>query len=72
MFFINTACFLKTVPFSYFQLLKKLHSINLQGIHKKGLWVTGDVVSAVCYTIYTIYLSLCTKTAETRSPEPFS
>ena len=30
------------------------------------------VVSAVCYTIYTIYISICTQTAETTSPEPFS
>ena len=34
-----------------------------------GSW---DVFSAVCYTIYTIYLSLCTQSAETTSPEPFS
>ena len=26
----------------------------------------------ITYTIYTIYLSLCTQTAETTSPEPFS
>ena len=31
---------------------------------------SGDVVSAVCYTIYTKYLSLCTQTAET-IPNPF-
>ena len=35
-----------------------------RGIREKG---SGDVVSAVCYTIYTIYLSLCTQT----SPDPF-
>ena len=35
-------------------------------IHKKG---SDDVASDVCYTIYTIYLSLCTQTAETTSPE---
>ena len=40
-----------------------------RGIHEKG---SGVVVSAVCYTIYTIYLSLCTKTAETTSLEPIS
>ena len=40
-----------------------------RGIHEKG---SGDVVSAICYTIYTIYLSLCTPTAETTSPETFS
>ena len=40
-----------------------------RGIHEKG---SGDVVSAVCYTIYTIYLSLCTQKAETISPKPFS
>ena len=39
------------------------------GIHEKG---SGDGVSAVCYTIYTINISLCTQTAETTiSPEPF-
>ena len=31
-----------------------------RGIHEKG---SGDVVSAVCYTIYTTYLSLCTQTS---------
>ena len=38
---------------------------NLQG--------SGDVVSAVCYTIYIyyLYISLCTQTAETTSPVPF-
>ena len=40
-----------------------------RGIHKNGL---GDVVSDVCYILYTIYLSLCTQTVETTSPEPFS
>ena len=39
-----------------------------RGIHEEG---SGDVVSAVCYTIYTIYLTLCAQTAETTSPEPF-
>ena len=43
--------------------------LSTGGIHEKGSW---DVVSAVCYTIETIYLSLCTQTAETASPEPFS
>ena len=38
--------------------------IGYRGIHEKG---SGDVVAAVCYTVYTIYLSLCTT-----SPEPFS
>ena len=37
-------------------------------IHEKG---TSDVVSAVCYAIYIIYLSLRTQTAETTNPEPF-
>ena len=34
-------------------------SFRHRGIHEKG---SGDVVSAVCYTIY---LPLCTQTAET-------
>ena len=38
-----------------------------RGIHEKG---SGDVL-AVCYSIYTIYLSLCTQTAETTAPQPF-
>ena len=29
-------------------------------------------ISAVCYTICTIFLYLCLQTAETKSPEPFS
>ena len=40
-----------------------------RGIHEKG---SGDVVSAIFYTTYTIHLSLCTQTAEMTSPEPFS
>ena len=40
-----------------------------RGIHEKGL---GDVVSAACYTINILYLSLCTQSAGTTSPEPFS
>ena len=40
-----------------------------RGIHEKG---SGDVVSAIFYTTYNIYLSLFTQTAETTSPEPFS
>ena len=40
-----------------------------RGIHEKG---SDDVVSAVCCTIYNIYLSLCTQTADTTSSEPFS
>ena len=40
--------------------------IFYRGIHEKGL---GDVVTAVCYTIY---LSLGPQTAEETSPEPFS
>ena len=43
-------------------------SLSYKGIQEKG---SGDVFSAVCYTIYTIYLSLCTHTAETTTPEPF-
>ena len=46
-----------------------LPSLLNREIHEKG---SGDVVSAVCYTIYTIYLSLFTQTAETTSYEPFS
>ena len=42
---------------------------QLQGFSQNRL---GDVVSAVCYTIYTFYLFLCRQTAETTSPEPFS
>ena len=41
--------------------------LEYRGIHERG---SGDVVSAVCYTIQPIYLSLCTQTAETTSPEP--
>ena len=41
--------------------------LNLGGIHEKG---SRDVVSAVCDTVYTIYLSLYTQTAETTSLEP--
>ena len=40
-----------------------------RGFHEKG---SGDVVSAVCHTIFTIYLPLCTRPVETTSPEPFS
>ena len=40
-----------------------------RGIHEKG---SRDVVSAVCHNIYTIFLSLCTQTAATTFPEPFS
>ena len=43
--------------------------LKYRGIHEKG---SGDVVSDFCYAIYNIYLSLCTWTAETTSPEPFS
>ena len=43
--------------------------VTYRGIHEKG---SEDVVSAVCYIIYTIYLSICTQTDETTSPEPFS
>ena len=53
--------------FSYFSV-QKLYS-QLPGNSRKG---SEDVVSAVCYTIWTIYLSLCTLTAETTSAEPFS
>jgi len=41
-----------------------------RGIHEKKS--SEKVFSAVCYTIYTIYLSICTQTAETISPKPFS
>ena len=44
-------------------------AFRYRGIHEKS---SGDVVSAVCYTICAIYLSLFTQTAETTSPEPFS
>ena len=40
-----------------------------RGIHEKG---SDDVVSAVCGSVYFIYLALCTQTAETTSSEPFS
>ena len=40
-----------------------------RGIREKG---SEDVVSAVCYTIYTLYLSFSAQTAETTSSEPFS
>ena len=40
-----------------------------RGIREKG---SGDVISSVCDTIYTIYLSLCKQKAETTSPDPFS
>ena len=43
--------------------------MSYRGIPEKG---SGDVVSAVCYTVYTIYLYRCIRTAETASPEPFS
>ena len=43
----------------------KNKSFGYRGIHDKG---SGDVVSVLCYTIY---LSLCTKTAEMKSPDPF-
>ena len=39
-----------------------------EGIREKGSEV---VVSAICYTIYTMYLSLCAQPAETTSPELF-
>ena len=42
--------------------------LRYRGIHEKG---SGDVVSAVCYTRYTIYPSFCTQTAETSPSEPF-
>jgi len=40
--------------------LYKLYNLIYRGIHEK---FSRDVVSAVCYTIYTINLSLCTQTA---------
>ena len=43
--------------------------MSYRGIPEKG---SGDVVSAVRYTVYTIYLYRCIRTAETTSPEPFS
>ena len=50
-------------------VLASFHSIQNKPIgHLKG---SGDVDSAVCYTIYTIYLSLSTQTAETTSPETY-
>ena len=61
-------------PFHPSQFLFKTNTYidllhTFRGIPEKG---SGDVVSAVCYTIHTIYLSLCTQTAETKSPESFS
>ena len=51
-------------------IIKSLHfTCKYRGIHKND---SRYVVSAVCITIYTIYISLCTQTAETTSPEPFS
>ena len=40
---------------------KKFYTLLLtyRGIHEKG---SGDVVSAVCNTIYAVNLSLCTQT----------
>ena len=32
---------------------------------------SDDIGSAVCDTIYTVYLSLCTQTADSISSEPF-
>ena len=43
-------------------------TILYRGVREKG---SGDVVSAVCYTIFAIYLLLCTQTDETSSPETF-
>ena len=43
--------------------------LSYMRIPEKGF---GDVVSAVSYTIYTIYLSVGTQTAEKTSPEPLS
>ena len=37
-------------------------------IHEKG---SGEFVSAVCYIIYSIYLSLCTKQLRRHLPNPF-
>ena len=58
--------FLK-VPGALLGWLKKI----LNGYPDTGEF-SKRVVSAVRYTIYNIYLSLCTQTAETTSPEPFS
>ena len=44
------------------------NNVFCRGIQEKG---SGDVVSAICYTVYTIYLSLCTQTVETTFSELF-
>ena len=53
----------------YLNFLEEERGLSYRGIQEKG---SGYVVLTVCYTIYTIYLSLCTQTAETTSLELFS
>ena len=50
-------------------LLSVLYLVVKRRFLEKG---SDDIESAVCYPIYTIYLSLCTQTAETTTSEPFS
>ena len=61
--------FRKKVYWNILCYVKFYYNVIHRGIHEKG---SGDVVSAVCFTIYTIYLSLCTQSAETTSSELFS
>ena len=49
--------------------IKVYESIMYRGVFEKG---SDDIGSAVCYTIYTIHISLCTQTDETTSSDPFS
>ena len=49
--------------------LSVFKQLYLQGILEKG---SVDIWTAVCYTIYTIYLSLCAQTADLISSKPFS
>ena len=65
--YFNCKC-QRYILYKYLKHIFKEKEYRYRGIHEKGL---GVIVSAVCYTIYTIYLSLCS-TAETTSPEPFS
>ena len=56
---------------AYCKILNKFHILCIcfdTGIHEK---CSVDVVSAVCYILYSIYLCLSTQTVETTSPESF-
>ena len=54
----------KTIEFE----VKNKMDVNLQGNSHKGI----GRCRLSCYTVCKIYLSLCTQTAETTSPEPIS